>query len=168
MKTAHVVVAAVALFVPFGCGKDSENDGANVTGGSAGSGGLTGGRGGVSGTTNRGGNAGRPATSGSGPTGCEGLSPKTGEDCDDPGIVCPSQLGSCVCQRQGRQWECFEIGGNEGGSANISQGGAGSEVGGAPGMAGEGGVSSGGEPSAGQGMGGAAGGASSAGAGGDG
>lgn len=167
MKRAHLqlrklcFVALAALAAPLACGKDSDSDSSGATSGSAG---TTAG-----GSVNRGGNAGRPGTSGSGPTGCEGISPKTGEDCDDVGIVCPSELGSCVCQGRGR-WECFEVGSNEGGSANLPQGGAGPELGGAPGSgsAGEGGTSSGGEPSAGQSMGGAAAGAATAGAGGEG
>jgi hypothetical protein len=163
-KLCFVVTVGAALAAPFGCGKDSEGDSDGATGGSAG---TTAG-----GSLNRGGSAGRPATSGSGPTGCEGISPKTGEDCDDVGIVCPSELGSCVCQSRGRGWECFEVGGHEGGSANLPQGGAGPELGGASGsgmgMAGEGGAASGGEPSAGHNTGGAAAGAPTAGAGGEG
>jgi hypothetical protein len=141
---------SVALYVPFGCGKsgDDDDDNAATSGGSAGA--ATGGRGGggSAGAMNRSGSAGRnPGTSGSGPTGCEGLSPKSGAPCDKRGIVCPSALGSCVCEQDG--WECFEIGGGEGGSGNLPQGGMGPDSGGAPPDAGgAGGVENGGQAGA--------------------
>jgi hypothetical protein len=156
-SSMSLVVLAAALAAPFGCGKDSDDDatagGTAAAGGSAGSAGST-----------RGGSGGRPTsnTSGTGPSGCEGISPKTGEACDDTGIVCPSQLGSCVCRRQG--WECFEISGGEGGSGAVEQGGA--ATGGAPAVGGEAGGSIGGEPAGGQSSAGAAG--ADAGAGGEG
>lgn len=129
------------LALPFGCGKD--DDGPDATGGTGGGAGASaGGSGGASATggSKSGGTGGKSSgTSGTGPTGCEGLSPMTGEECDDTGLVCPNALGSCVCQRDDgeRAWECFEIGGGEGGSTG-SLGGQG------PGGEGPGGATSGG------------------------
>src|SRR5690242_14157161 len=96
------VVVVVALAVPFGCGKDSDNGGAT----SAGSGGMLSSTGGQStaGNMSRAGMGGRmTGSSGTGPTGCEGITPQTGDACEDAGIVCPNQLGSCVCERAGGQ-----------------------------------------------------------------
>jgi hypothetical protein len=123
---------AVALWAPFGCGNSDDDDDAKASGGSGGAAAGMGGRGGSGGSMNRAGTAGRNAqgTSGSGPTGCEGSMPKNGAACTDRGIVCPSALGSCVCERQG--WECFEIGVGDGGSGNLPQGGTGPDFGGAP------------------------------------
>lgn len=160
LKLLLATILGVILAVPFGCGKnDSDDDAASGNGGRAGSAGAAGG-GGLGGR-NSGGRTGN--TSGSGPTGCEGLTPKNGEACTTRGIVCPSQLGSCVCQRSG--WECFEVGGNEGGSGSIDQGGAGPGLGagGAAGAGGEAGESLGGQAGAG---GATAGGATAGGAGG--
>jgi hypothetical protein len=162
-QLSFLLSLSAVLSAPFGCGKDSDNDNAAGTAGTS----ASGGDGAANGGTTRGGTA---PTSGTGPTGCEGISPETGAVCDDPGIVCPSDLGSCVCQRQSRTWQCFEIGGNEGGAGPTDQGGAGPEMGGVSGVAGEGGAAVGGAPAAGQSAGGAAAaaGASGAGAGGDG
>jgi hypothetical protein len=144
-KLFFAVALAAVLAVPSGCGK-SDEDGATVNGGHAGSGGVGGGSGNA-GRNNRGGDG--QSSSGTGPTGCEGLTPKNGEACTSRGIVCPSQLGSCVCQRSG--WECFEVGGNEGGSGGVDLGGAGP----GPGSGGAAGV--GGEGIAGESLGGQAG-----------
>jgi hypothetical protein len=152
-KLFFAVALGAVLAVPAGCGK-SDEDGATVNGGRAGSGGIGGGSG-NGGRNSRGGEA--QSTSGTGPTGCEGLTPKNGEACTSRGIVCPSQLGSCVCQRSG--WECFEVGGNEGGSGSVDLGGAGPGSGGAAGVGGEGlaGESLGGQAGAGGATGGAGG-----------
>lgn len=131
-------VTALALSVPFGCGNSDDGDN-NATSGSAGSGVAGGGQPGSAGNSS-GGMAGRnQGTSGTGPNACDGLTPQTGEDCDDEGLVCPNQLGSCVCEgsRNDRAWECFEVGGGEGGMGSL-MGGAG-PGGGGPGGAGPGG-----------------------------
>jgi hypothetical protein len=156
-----LALLVLAVVVPVGCGKD--NDGGDAT--TAGNAGvMNGGAGG-----NRGGSGGsNPGTSGSAPTGCEGLMPMTGEECDDTGLVCPNTLGSCVCQRSGgqRSWECFEVGGGEGeagssnaggagGAGDASEGGGGQGVGGAAG--GEGGAIQGGDANGGALSGGAGG-----------
>jgi hypothetical protein len=150
------VTLSTVLAVPFGCGKNDDGDGATVNGGSAGAAGG-GGISGSGGRTNRGGNGGRGGQN-TGPTGCEGLTPKNGEACTSQGIVCPSQLGSCVCQRSG--WECFEVGGNEGGTGSIDSGGAG------PGPGPGGAAGAGGEGLAGESLGGQAGAGGAAGQGG--
>lgn len=153
-KLFFVVTLGAVLAVPFGCGK-SDDDDATVNGGRAGTAGAGG-----SGSGGRNSSGGRNGqnTSGTGPTGCEGLTPKNGEACTSRGIVCPSQLGSCVCQRSG--WECFEVGGNEGGSGSVDQGGEGPGSGGAAGAGGEGqaGESLGGQAGMGGAMAGAGGG----------
>ena len=157
-KLFFAVTLGAVLAVPFGCGKnDHDDDDATVNGGRAGSAGAGGGSG-RGGRNSSGGNG--QNTSGTGPTGCEGLAPKNGEACASRGIVCPSQLGSCVCQRSG--WECFEVGGNEGGSGSVDLGGAG------PGPGSGGAAGAGGEGLAGESLGGQAGMGATAGAGGDG
>jgi hypothetical protein len=135
-QLSFFLLVGASLLAPFGCGNGAGDDGEAATGGSAG----LGGRGGSAGSNDRGGRGGSNAqgTSGSGPTGCEGISPKTGDACDDPGIVCPSQLGSCLCERQ-RRWECFEIGGNQGGAGGVGEAGAGPVADGGYGGGGSGG-----------------------------
>jgi hypothetical protein len=121
----------LVLALPFGCGKDTDDGSAT-----AGSGGVTNIGGQNTAGTSIGGRM--TGTSGSGPTGCEGITPMTGDECGDAGLVCPNQRGSCVCERSGsgHRWECFEVGGSEGGADNA---------GGAP----SGGNSAGGENAAG-------------------
>lgn len=149
LRKLGVLAASVALV--FGCG-DDDGGGNSTTAGSGGSAGSsTTGGGGVTGggASNRGGMSGNnSSTGGSAPTGCEGLSPMTGEACDDNGLVCPNELGSCVCQRRGgqREWECFELGGGEGGSTSTLGGqGPGGEGPGGEGPGGAGGAAQGGE-----------------------
>lgn len=151
-KLCCLIGISAALCAPFGCGKNSDGD--DATGGSAGTPSSAGST--ANGGTSRGGTS--QSTSGTGPTGCEGLSPETDAACDDPGIVCPNDLGSCVCQRLSRTWQCFEVAGNEGGAGPLDRGGAGPEMGGVPGVSAEGGEGGalGGAPAAGQSAGGAA------------
>ncbi len=138
VKLAALLLSSLALAGACGSSDDEENP-LSTAGGSGMPSGGSGGRGGSSGSSGSfNSSGGSTATPNS--TECDDENAGQGEPCSDNGLVCPSALGSCVCD--GDSWTCYEIG------VGSIDGQGGESSGGAPGSAGAAGEGGGGQSSA--------------------